>query len=195
VQRFGRVMLLVLVMAACAGCDQATKAAAKVLLPSSGSITVLHHTIAFVYTENPGAFLSLGAGLSTGERFVLFTVAPGLILTVAFAFLLRSHGTRPVQDHSHPQLIGGGVGNLIDRLAHHGWVVDFIRLGVGPVRTGVFNVADAVIMVGVITCVVSILWARPTQQRPHAWDSGWVSGVSRSRNKTTKAWRGSETEP
>ena len=42
----------------------------------------------------------------------------------------------------------GGASNLLDRLAF-GKVVDFINVGVGPVRTGIFNVADIAIMLGV----------------------------------------------
>jgi signal peptidase II len=43
----------------------------------------------------------------------------------------------------------GGLGNLWDRLATGGWVVDFMNLGVGPLRTGIFNVADVALMAGV----------------------------------------------
>jgi signal peptidase II len=93
-------------------------------------------------------------------------VATGLILTVALAFLLRSYGTSPLQDFSLALIIGGGIGNFIDR-SNQGWVIDFIRLGVGPVHTRVFNVADAVIMAGMIIFVVSLFRATPTRPRPH----------------------------
>jgi len=166
VKRLSRVMLLVLVVAACTGCDQVTKTAAKALLPSSGALTMLHNTITLVYTENPGAFLSLGAGFPEGVRFVLFTVAAGLLLPVAFAFLLRSHKGSPLQGISLALIIGGGVGTLIDRLTNHGCVVDFVRLAMGPVRTGVFNVADVAITVGVIIFVMGTLWGSPTPHQP-----------------------------
>ena len=78
--RVRRIMLLVLVVLACAGCDQATKTAAKALLPPQGTRTMLHNTITLVYTENPGAFLSLGATWPVAVRFTLFTVAAGLLL-------------------------------------------------------------------------------------------------------------------
>jgi signal peptidase II len=50
-------------------------------------------------------------------------------------------------------IVGGGVSNLVDRLRYGGYVVDFLNVGIGPVRTGIFNVADMAIMVGVV------LWA------------------------------------
>jgi signal peptidase II len=46
-------------------------------------------------------------------------------------------------------LAAGGIGNLIDRVIRDGAVIDFMNLGIGPVRTGVFNVADVHIMAAV----------------------------------------------
>ena len=45
-------------------------------------------------------------------------------------------------------MLGGGVGNLIDRLVNDGRVIDFMHVGVGVLRTGVFNVADMALMAG-----------------------------------------------
>ncbi|MBU4316862.1 MAG: signal peptidase II [Proteobacteria bacterium] len=45
-------------------------------------------------------------------------------------------------------IFAGGVGNLLDREAHGGLAVDFINVGIGPVRTGVFNMADIAITFG-----------------------------------------------
>jgi len=44
--------------------------------------------------------------------------------------------------------LAGGVSNLVDRIAM-GRVIDFLNIGVGPVRTGIFNVADVAIMAGI----------------------------------------------
>ena len=45
-------------------------------------------------------------------------------------------------------MVAGGTSNLVDRIAY-GMVIDFVNVGVGPVRTGIFNVADVAIMLGV----------------------------------------------
>ena len=45
-------------------------------------------------------------------------------------------------------LLAGGIGNLLDRLFHGGLVIDFLNMGIGPLRTGIFNVADMAIMAG-----------------------------------------------
>jgi signal peptidase II len=52
--------------------------------------------------------------------------------------------------------VGGGVSNLVDRLRSSGAVVDFINVGVGGVRTGIFNFADMAIMAGGFLLVISL---------------------------------------
>ena len=50
-------------------------------------------------------------------------------------------------------ILSGGIGNLIDRVTNNGLVTDFIVMGVGPLRTGVFNVADVAVMFGAMAIV------------------------------------------
>ena len=50
-------------------------------------------------------------------------------------------------------VMGGGFGNLIDRIYNQGRVVDFMNLGIGSLRTGVFNVADLAVTFGAIAVV------------------------------------------
>jgi len=47
-------------------------------------------------------------------------------------------------------VLGGGFGNLIDRIYNHGLVIDFMNAEIGSLRTGVFNVADIAITFGAI---------------------------------------------
>jgi signal peptidase II len=49
--------------------------------------------------------------------------------------------------------VAGGLSNLVDRIAM-GSVIDFLNIGIGPIRTGIFNVADAAIMVGMVLLLV-----------------------------------------
>jgi signal peptidase II len=46
--------------------------------------------------------------------------------------------------------VGGGLGNLIDRLRFDGAVIDYIRIGIGRLRTGVFNLADVALIIGLV---------------------------------------------
>jgi signal peptidase II len=103
------------------------------------------------YAENPGAFLSLGATLSADTRFWVFAVAVGAFLVGASWVLFRERKLDRTTAFSLSIIVGGGIGNLIDRAtrANHG-VVDFLNMGIGNFRTGIFNVADMAIMLGVI---------------------------------------------
>lgn len=140
--------LLSLILLSCVGCDQAVKAIARNTLELAAPISLFHGTVRFEYVENPGAFLSLGAELPAQARFLFGVVLVGTALLCALVFLLRSRGISPAQKLGLALLVGGGCGNLIDRLINNGAVVDFVSLGVGPLRTGIFNVADVVITTG-----------------------------------------------
>lgn len=110
--------------------------------------------LTLVFTQNEGAFLSLGATLSPAIRTAIFTVAVAIAVGVALAMLIlrRVAGIDAV---AVALIAAGGIGNLIDRLAWHGRVTDFIYLAAGPLHTGVFNVADVAITSGVVWLVLS----------------------------------------
>ena len=73
-------------------------------------------------------------------------------------------------------MIGGGVGNWIDRVLHAGVVTDFVRIGLGPLRTGIFNVADVAVMAGA-GILIWMMW-RPDEG--HDEDEGVESDDPRS---------------
>jgi signal peptidase II len=51
-------------------------------------------------------------------------------------------------------IAGGGISNLIDRLLYDGRVTDFLNVGIGALRTGIFNLADMVILAGALLLVL-----------------------------------------
>ena len=83
----------------------------------------------------------------TQVRMTLFTTGTGLVLLVMVGVAVRFHwhGWRLI---GVCLVFAGGASNWVDRVAR-GSVVDFMNVGVGPLRTGIFNVADVAIMVGV----------------------------------------------
>ena len=54
-------------------------------------------------------------------------------------------------------VLSGGLGNLVDRIINDGRVIDFMNIGIGSLRTGIFNVADVYITVGVVVLVFQAL--------------------------------------
>lgn len=145
---------LMLMLLSCVGCDQATKILAKSHLSSRLPMEYLNGAVRIQYAENTGAFLSLGAELPEQARFLLFVVLVGPILILGLAFAFKSDQLTPAQKMGMILAVGGGLGNLIDRIAH-GAVVDFVSLGIGPLRTGIFNLADVAITAGLVLFLVA----------------------------------------
>jgi signal peptidase II len=100
------------------------------------------------HTQNHGAFLSLGATFSESTRFCVFIVAAGFALAGMVTYLIRKPDISAYDIVAVSLIVGGGVGNLIDRLLFSGGVTDFLNLGIGQLRTGIFNIADVEIMIG-----------------------------------------------
>ena len=138
----------------CVGCDQATKILARRHLVGKGPIRLLHDSVRLQYAENPGAFLSLGAGLPANLRHTIFILLIGALLLGALIYLLKGSRTDLGGALSLALVVAGGCGNLLDRIFNQGRVIDFLNLGIGPLRTGIFNLADVVISIGVLWLVL-----------------------------------------
>jgi signal peptidase II len=148
-----RLLLILAILFATVGCDQATKSVAKAYLTEADQIILLGDTVRLVLARNYGAFLSLGASIGESSSGMILSAAVGLVLAGLLVYLFVSRPHNPLVGVSIALIVGGGASNLIDRLRYGGYVVDFLNVGIGPVRTGIFNVADMAIMAGVV------LWA------------------------------------
>lgn len=149
-----RIVVVTLTLLCCVGCDQASKSAARSLLASGDAQSYLGDSLRLQLVENPGSFLSLGASLPARFRFVLFTAAVSALLiglVGASLFARRLESSRVI---ALALVAGGGISNLIDRLLYDGRVTDFLNVGIGGLRTGIFNVADMAIMAGALL----LLW-------------------------------------
>lgn len=153
--------LFFLVLVASVGCDHATKHAAGVWLGDAGPRVLLGDTVRFELVENTGAFLSLGAGLPEAVRHALFVgLVPGVLALLCIAFL-RSGASSPAELAGLGLIAGGGLANWLDRLLHDGAVRDFVSVGIGPLRTGIFNLADVALVAGVLWLLVLARRAAP----------------------------------
>lgn len=156
--KIGRIIVLLFVLFACVACDQGTKTIAQNHLSTTDPIILLNGMVRLQLMENPGAFLSLGAALPPVAQFWIFTILVAAVLIGAAIYLVReAHRIAAVTLIAIALLLGGGIGNLIDRLVNEGRVIDFMNVGIGSLRTGVFNVADMAIMAGVGLIVLSAL--------------------------------------
>ncbi|MCP5290885.1 MAG: lipoprotein signal peptidase [Burkholderiaceae bacterium] len=111
-----------------------------------------------VRVHNTGAAFSFLAGASGWQRW--FFVGLGIVASGFIVWMLRSHGTQRLFGFSLAMILGGAVGNIVDRLLH-GYVVDFLQFRFAllePIFAGgyfpSFNVADAAITAGAIGLIL-----------------------------------------
>jgi len=138
------------VSAAIVAADLATKAWVSHAL-AYGDVVEITSFFNLVLTYNTGAAFSFLAGAGGWQRW-FFTAVAAVISIVLVAMLRRPHRDRLVP-FALSLVLGGAIGNLIDRLAL-GHVVDFLQLHAGGYYWPAFNVADSAISVG----VVLLLW-------------------------------------
>ncbi len=142
--------------------DFATKLwAVGALMPRHVPHEVIGEYLRFTLSYNPGAAFGMSVGSASRWFF-------GVLALVIIVVLLRT--TRELVAESWlasigvPIVIGGALGNFLDRLRYREGVVDFIDVGVGDVRFWTFNVADSAVTVGA-TCLVLAMWQ---YERVHA---------------------------
>jgi signal peptidase II len=167
-RKLTRLLLVATVLFACVGCDQATKFVARSHLRDAPDITFLHDTVRLTYAENPGAFLGLGASLPAPARAAVFRGAIGLVVLALVLSAALWPGLARRQVIALTLLGASGMGNLIDRYLYEGQVTDFLNLGIGNLRTGIFNVAD---VLGVVAITMLLALRKdstpPRRSLPH----------------------------
>ena len=145
-------MRALLVAAATVILDQATKAAVVGNLEIYERIPLMGTFLRLTHIRNSGAVF--GMMRDAGTYFTFFSIVAAGVLLVVLFFSRRASMLVRI---SLGMVLGGAVGNLIDRL-RFGEVVDFIDVGISEsVRWPCFNVADSAITVGVILLVLSNL--------------------------------------
>jgi signal peptidase II len=161
----GLRLILFLAIGATIGCDRVTKHVAATTLAESSSRSFLADTFRLEYAENTGAFLGLGAEWPAPVRTIVFEIGSGLLLLAVAVIAVRNRWpSRSLVGVAF--FVAGGASNLLDRITS-GMVIDFMNVGIGPLRTGIFNVADIAIMLGAgIFAIDSYRSAARTPQPP-----------------------------
>jgi signal peptidase II len=141
--------------------DRITKLAIIHTLRPGQGIPVIPGFFDVVFVLNPGAAFGFLATLSEEVRnplFILVSVAAAILIVIYRVRYLRSHR---LVSAALGLVLGGAVGNLIDRLTY-GMVVDFLDVHVGRYHWPAFNVADSAISVGVGLMILDMLldWQR-----------------------------------
>lgn len=139
---------LLIIVALNLGCDQFSKVIARKNIEPYEQITIIKNRFILTKVENTGAFLSAGSNLPDFIRITLLTVLPILVLGYGLWFLYSNKYLPRLMQIGICFLIGGGIGNIYDRIVY-GSVTDFLFMDFVLFRTGIFNMADVSIMIGI----------------------------------------------
>ena len=143
-----RWSVLLLLLTLNFGCDQISKKIVRIEISDYEHISIIKDRFTLTKVENSGAFLSLGDNMPYIFRLIILTGLPLLFLGYGLYFLFAKRNLPMSMQIALCFLIGGGIGNLYDRIVH-GSVTDFMHMDFYLFQTGVFNFADISIMIGV----------------------------------------------
>ena len=130
--------------------DQLTKQWARLTLAGEPLQAYAQGLFYLTYAENSGAFLSVGANWSPTARFAAMVVFNAVMLIGIAVLVWRQSGLHRGWVWGWGLILVGGIGNLIDRVLNAGQVIDFMNLGIGSLRSGIFNFADVYLSVGFV---------------------------------------------
>ncbi len=150
---FGGIAALIVVL------DQLTKAWVTSFLAPGQSVNVIGDLVRLVHAQNNGGLFGLLRGQALPFALVSLVVV-GLIV----AYHGRS-GRSSYLSITLGLLLGGALGNLIDRL-RLGHVVDFVDAGIGDLRWYTFNVADAAISFAILLLLAASVWPSVARRMP-----------------------------
>ena len=146
-QRYIQVFLIIFILFFTVYSDQYTKSLAKKLLAGREASSYGAGSLIFSYVENNAGFLQIFEFLPESIRFFILYICVGLILLTCLYYLFIRR-MQPWQAITLAVITGGGISNLLDRFTNNGGVIDFIQVGIGPLKTGIFNLADFYILGG-----------------------------------------------
>ncbi|HHM20456.1 MAG TPA: signal peptidase II [Bacteroidetes bacterium] len=158
-----RTLIIIVLIATNIGCDQVSKSIVRESVEEEEWIEIWDDNLLLTNVENSGAFFGWLSDLPPVVKGVVLSFFPSLaILAILFTVFTRTNLSRgSVVGLSF--VIGGGIGNIYDRIAY-GSVTDFLHIDLGIFRTGIFNMADVSIMVGMGIVLVGAWWAGKGEQ-------------------------------
>ena len=136
--------------------DQLSKLYIQVTIPLGVSVPIIPDLFAIVHVLNPGAAFGLLAARSSAFRNPFFIGIS--VLAIGFILYYRHRGLEghPLASFALSLILGGAVGNLIDRL-RIGMVIDFLDVHYHQYHWPAFNVADSAITVGVSLMLLDLV--------------------------------------
>lgn len=163
-KRVLRTFVILMILSVNIGCDQISKTIVRQKLDYNEQIGLVNNYLTITKVENSGAFLSLGDSLSEPVRIILLIVIPIIVIGIAFIYLLLKYNLSNLTTLGICLIIGGGIGNMFDRVIY-GTVTDFLHIDFIIFQTGVFNIADFSIMIGVFIVLIETYIKKQRSQK------------------------------
>ncbi len=142
-------LIIILLVLLNIGCDQISKKIVRKNVDDTAYIEVIDNHFVLTKVENTGAMLGFGQHLSPTLKIIFLQAIPVIVLMILLFRMLRKSDMDKWLILAFACIIGGGIGNLIDRIAH-GSVTDFFLIKLGFLKTGIFNMADVSVTTGVL---------------------------------------------
>ena len=141
--------------------DQVVKWVVSRTLPYGRPVQVIGDFLRFTFVQNPALSFSIGGGFGETGRIILTMVLPTLVVAFVLYYFLAGKDITQSQRWILAAIMGGGLGNQVDRYLRPAGVIDFIDFkfyGIfGLQRWPVFNVADSTVVVAGIALLISYL--------------------------------------
>lgn len=138
------------------GCDQWSKDLVRKHVEPMDYIQVVNDNLILTNVENTGAMLGFGQGFPPLVKMIFLKGLPLIVLLILLARTLQKTNLNRWLVLAFAFVIGGGMGNLIDRIAY-GSVTDFFQIKLGFLKTGIFNMADVSVTIGVFLLLLLTL--------------------------------------
>ncbi|MDH7445949.1 signal peptidase II [Aquimarina sp. 2201CG14-23] len=152
-----RILLILSLVMLNIGCDQISKTVVRQTIASNQRIEVFENNFILTKVENRGAAYSLGSDLGPALKVILLQVLPIIVLVFLLRLILIKTTYSKETIIGFCCIIGGGIGNLFDRIAY-GSVTDFMIMDLGIIKTEIFNMADVSIMVGSFIILITTIF-------------------------------------
>jgi len=142
-----RILLIILIIISNVSCDQISKNIVRRKIESNTQINVLSNYVILTKVENTGAFLGLGDSIPRPVYKLFMILLPLIAIGYGFFYLIKTDTLSTAMIVGISSLIGGGLGNVIDRILY-GSVTDFLYFDFVLFHTGVVNMADISVSIG-----------------------------------------------
>ncbi|MGH1386062.1 signal peptidase II [Kordia sp.] len=140
------------------GCDQVSKSVARNHIDETERISVIGEYVVLMKTENKGAFLGFMSSMENPIlKSIFLIILPIAVLFFILRMIIIDKNLDRYMIFGLCCIIGGGIGNLYDRILYRS-VTDFMHIDLGGVfKTGIFNMADVSVMLGTGLLILSFI--------------------------------------